>query len=882
MIHTSHIPACVRRPALALLAVLLFSLICPPLRPRAEPPVIDLLPLRDGWEGSSTGEWSRTDVYHTGRTGYPGRDETGVLVPGFEEVVVSKASVYLEYDLDSLANIKDRMLYGLAPNPLSDGSLADQRVKVSEDPFHGFPAVTVEVVDSWSSYAFRADGREVWNGSATYLTRYICFTTTANGPCTLITETVYAMVQNPGGLGERGERQALDAMVADADAWIASWKITPAKVERRLTVAGYDGTDTIHMPLTFPIKAEESGQPLANEPVGFRFLGDVRCLADEYAVWNGETKRWDWVSQNLAVEETLQAATDARGDLILRVVVSFDRLRLDGKTLPCTVRLVTAIAAQPGDPSTIVEQSVEVTIRHPVFVRDVFFYANTDPTGPSRWIRTKLLDENPYYQYVMSGYGQRLTAPVPGADQVGLPEGYSRQEVGAAYPNPSDVLRRVQLAEAGSSEYRSFVPPEAGTDYYYPLNGGTSIVVSLHDSLYCGDCSAWMRPGDGIGVAVLWADGVSGFFSVRQVRVSEPIGMGVLVLGEGSQYGAQSAEGDPRARFVVQQGMDFLVKSGLEWGAGAVGGPVAGEFTGMIVETLQLAGDVIELANIYDRPVRLVTFRSEASVTANEDGSMTLYTFSGSPSVTDEAGNEVAAGEGEGVTFAIEGAIGPAVPQEAPAGALAMQAAAPQEPGPYAGAIEPAADAGLGMIGEVIEMPEETLPDPETWGSEGTVVPPVKPPDDTPWGLIVGGGLGLLGGGAAVVLARKSRKGQPQGAPRAKAPAKPAQRAKAARTASPRARAAGPAAAAQRAKAARAASPAPEEALRTAGAAARCPECGNAVRPEGGFCSACGVKVAATAPTEAEPAASTPGCPHCGGEVGEHARFCGSCGRPLE
>lgn len=873
--HRAH--AQVRRPSLILLAVLLFILLCPPLQPRAEPPVIDLLPLRDGWEGSSTGEWSRTDSYRTGRPGYPGRWETGELMIGYEEVVVSKASVYIEYDFDSLANIKDRMTYGLAPDPLQDGSLADQRVKVSEDPFHGFPAVTVEVVSSWSSYAFRADGKEVWDGSATYMSRYICFATTANGPCTLITESVHATVNNPGGLGERGERQAFDAMVADADAWIAGWKITPAKVERRLTVAGYDGTDTIHMPLTFPIKAEEFGQPLANEPVGFRFLGDVRCLADQYAVWNGETKRWDWVSQSLAVEETLQAATDAKGDLILRVVVDFDRLGLDGKKLPCTVQLVTAIAAQPGDPSTLIEQSVEVTIRHPVFVRDVFFSAGADPTGPSRWIRTKLLDENPYYQYVMDGYGQRLTVPVPGAGQVGLPAGYSRQEVGAAYPYPSDVLKRVLLAEAGSSEYKSFVPPEAGTDYYFPLNGGTSMVVSLHNSLYCGDCTAWMRPGDGIAVEVLWADGVNGLFSVRQIRVSEPIGMGVLIFGDGSQYGAQSGEGNPRARFVAGQGIDILIKTGLEAGATYIGGPVAGEFTGLIVETLQTAGDFIELANIYDRPVRLVTWRSEASVTAAEDGSLTLYNFSGSPSVTDEAGNEVYAGEGEGVRFAIDGAIEPAVAQEPPAAALAMQTTLTQVPGPYTGAVEPAADAGLEAVGEAIEPPVESELEPGAGEGDVPAVPPVEPPDDTPWGLILGGGLGLLGGGAAVVLARKSRKKRGTSSQGVRQAGPPAPRARAPRAAAPRGAAAAP----------RAPAPvvSPPEAP-----TAYCPVCGNPVRPEGGFCGACGARVAplrpraAAAPAaqgEVRPEDTTPNCPYCGGEVSSAARFCGSCGQDL-
>ncbi len=689
------------RLSIPLLAVLLLSLLFPPLAPRAEPPVVDLSPIPPKWTESGLGYWTRVEEgKSTGRTGYTAQLTRGEMVEG-EETIFSSADLVVIYDMDFLAGFAERVTASVQPATLKDGRKVDPQVKVTTGAFHGYRATVVEISYSYPSYSYLAGDwtdegvQGHWEGGATSLRRETCFETTPGGLCTVVREAIAAYTSWPAALGENAEKDTFAAIVAEVDAWKDRWTITgPVLVERKLTATGYDGTDMVHMPLTFAIKAEENGQPLANEPISFRFLGDVQCLADEYAAWDAGSQGWSAVSQNLAVDDTLQAVTDAKGELTLRVVLDFDRMYRFGRKLPCAVELWAAMAAKPGAYDTVIEQRAPVTIRHPVFIRDVFFYSAQDPTGNSRWIRTMLLNESPYSEFVMSGYGRRLTEPVPGAGQVGLPKGYSQQGVGAAYPEPAEVFSRVYLAAPGSSEYASFKPPATQTDYFYPVAGGSKLMISLHDDLYCGTCGANMQPGDGIAVAVMWADGVNGLFSQRLVneRAAE------VMFGDGSHYGARTSEESGWIRFAIGQGCDVLVKAGLVAGATWFGGPAAGAWTALLVESWQSTADLAELVEM-GVSKKLITFRSEASLTSNPDGSTTLYNFAGSPSVTDEAGNEVFAGEGEAVSFTYDGPVQPSAAQEAPAAAVAMQAVLSQEPGPYEGAVDYPVDAGLESIG---------------------------------------------------------------------------------------------------------------------------------------------------------------------------------------
>ena len=135
------------------------------------------------------------------------------------------------------------------------------------------------------------------------------------------------------------------------------------------------------------------------------------------------------------------------------------------------------------------------------------------------------------------------------------------------------------------------------------------------------------------------------------------------------------------------------------------------------------------------RSKKLIVFRSEASVTSAVDGTITLYNFSGAPSVLDDAGNEVLAGEGEAVTFTYEGPIQPATAQDPPAAAQLLQDALSAEPGP------------------------ESVP----VSSDLPVTSPDAPMADVPWVPLAVGAAGLLGVGALAVAIKRSRRPRQHG-----------------------------------------------------------------------------------------------------------------------
>ena len=488
--------------------------------------------------------------------------------------------------------------------------------------------------------------------------------------------------------------------------------------ERTLSMVGYDGTDTKHLPLTFVVEAKEDGRALAHEDVGFRFGGDVQCLADQYATWDAESRTWQPLTQNLAADQTLLAATDANGQLVLRTVLDFGRMGLFGKKLPCTIELRAAIRAASGD--SIIEQRTQTTIRHPVFISDIFFKSGNDPVYPgnSRWIRTRLLDTFPFWQHTIDGYGTK----------VAVGESYR------AYPNPRDINSRIYLRapDAHETDWVSFQPPSSQTDYFYPVSGGTSLLISLGDppNTLCGTCQAAMSEGDGIAVAVLWADGTRGLFA----QTLETERFAWVTFGDGSHYGATTSEVAGWDRFAVNQACDVLIKAGAVGTATWLGGPAAGAWTALLVDTWQTTSTIAELVEM-GRSKKLIVFRSEASVTSAVDGTITLYNFSGAPSVLDDAGNEVLAGEGEAVTFTYEGPIQPATAQDPPAAAQLLQDALSAEPGP------------------------ESVP----VSSELPVTSPDAPMADVPWVPLAVGAAGLLGVGALAVAIKRSRRPRQHG-----------------------------------------------------------------------------------------------------------------------
>ena len=448
---------------------------------------------------------------------------------------------------------------------------------------------------------------------------------------------------------------------------VATPSETPAP-KRSLSITGYDGTDTTHMPLTFSVLAKEGAIPLAGEPLSFRFLGDVQCLADYYAIWDAGARRWQEYNQNLAVEGALQTLTNENGEVLLRAVLDFDRMRLFGRQLPCAIQLWAGIAA--GMPESLIEQRADVSIRHPVFIRDIFFRANQDPIyGNGRWTRLSVLGSAVYAQQLDPRYGESAGDP-------------------PALPDPSAVADRITI------DMQPFTPPSFDRDYFRPVDPWTTLYIDtceLHwvrGSRTGSEPIAYLKPGDGIMMHVLWADGLEGTFSQIQ-RAGDKCVLAV-VFGDGTSERTEINEEAGWGRFAVSQGADFLIKKTVVLGATLVGGPAFGAWTAFVLGTYQDVQTVTDLIRM-TQSNKMVTFRSEASITANADGSLTLHNFSGSPGVWNAAGSEIVAGEGQAIDFWVDGMVEAPETREPPDAAKEMQDVLADPSKPYA---EPSVEEG--------------------------------------------------------------------------------------------------------------------------------------------------------------------------------------------
>jgi hypothetical protein len=470
--------------------------------------------------------------------------------------------------------------------------------------------------------------------------------TIAAGTCLGFTVAyTYEYVWQPTGINELIPTQETQATLT----------LTP-EVQRELTVTGYDGSDTLHTPLTFLIQARENDKPLANEPVYFQFGGDVNCLADLYAIWDEASNSWMPESVNLAWainENKIQTTTDNKGQVIIRVLLDFSRMHLKSISLPCAETLKVEVAKQAGDQANRVTAENTVTIRYPLYIQNVFFWAEKDPQPPSRWIRLGMID-NEYS-------GDVITKNYNGRSKPGYPETYR-------------ILERVKV------NGQAFQPPVNNRDYFSPISAGDTLEVDLCNNT--GNYYAEMLPEDGIAVSVMWMDGTQGVFAQRH----QDREMGCILVVKFDPEGTRSVEtNDPNTfnSFMVGQVGDFVIHTalfiGVTWGVG----PVAGGLTAYLVDSVQTVGDINDLYKLGrgDYRMRTIVFRSEASVTTAKDGLTTLYNFEGSPAVIDDAGNEVVAVPGEAIDFRLTGAVSVAEKRDPPEEVSALQTLIAHEPG---------------------------------------------------------------------------------------------------------------------------------------------------------------------------------------------------------
>ncbi len=715
--------------------------------------------------------------------------------------------------------------------------------------------------------------------------------------------------------------------LADLDQSLAPRELRNAKVEllfrpldergyygwargfrQNLTVTGYNGeTDPIRMPMTFWIKLEDEGKPVKGAPTPFEVEGDVKCLADKFAVWDPGARKWTEEVHNFAtgpVSGDKAPLTGSDGMVIVRLFLDYGRMRLFKLQLPCTLDF-TAYAPTAGDEETFQKAETTLEIISPAFVRSVLYQLITKEGATTRQRVFNVTQLRDWY------------APLtPTEDRFGLNPTPTFEE-----PTQARVLSRISLGG------KQLSPPLDRADYFLPIKPGDQLIIDASSQplpVADGQDRSWVvRHGDGIGVQIMWLDGSEGIFTVnnRSPQWNSVLALRVIDSWATTQ-GMPLSDEKGLALFVVNQGVDFVIKTAVVGGATALGGPVAGAWAAVIVNRVQDVNDAKELVDLAQSNRRVIWLRSLVSLTTDLDGRSTLYVFEGSPGVEDNAGGEVTVGAGQAVEFAMEGEISPPVAQEPSPLAQAMIDALPAAAAPAALSIEEA------VSGEPARTQET---DSSGWLSEdqsGDFL------EDLPAGITdtLGDDLGgidwgvALGVGAATMvlvaiygMARRGKKRDAQtvtaqdGAYAIQPPAK----SKAAKEppASPRrTRAAKSSATARAAAPKEQSAPAPpakprkrsnfvpavdpgeseaapsEDALPAASekadtpapaAGLTCPRCGQPLRAGARFCGRCGAQL--EEPAEAPPPPlDEPRCPVCHAPVRPGARFCGACGHALD
>lgn len=635
---------------------------------------------------------------------------------------------------------------------------------------------------------------------------------------------------------------------------------------QNLTVVGYSGeTDPTRMPLTFWITLEDAGKPLPGTQIPFEVGGDVKCLADRYAIWDDANRQWldRWHNFATGPVSTADApVTDTRGLVTVRLFLDFSRMRLFDLQLPCTLQFA-AFAPNPASPQTFQKAETTLEVKSPAFIRSIFYNVVTRE-GAAR-------KDNIFGLNQLRDWYQPIT---PSNDRFGLNPTPTFEE-----PTQARVLSRISL------DGQEFVPPTAHNDYYAVLRPGTILSVDASSQPLPvnsdGSGRLWTpRHGDGIGLTIMWLDGTTGLFVVhnRSPDINSVLRMR-FVEGWGTTQGAPSSDEAWFTRFVISQGADWVVKSAVVGGATLVGGPVAGAWAGIIVEGAQKVNDLRSIGELSRQNARVIWIRSIVALTSEAEGRQTLYVFEGSPGVEDAQGNEIAVAAGQAVEFTQDGDVSPPSAQDPPALALALLEALPDADPPIAATLEENAPSAHSQNG--------LRRDDDSGMSSGEFLDDLLgdlPHDilsslsDDQWTLVAGVGALVVVIVFGTALRRRGRRAQsgpmqagdfavvpekaPSAAPRKRRSPRPSAPPSATRDVtrpSP--------------DVVRAGNPRPQSAP-----ARTCSRCGQPVRATARFCAHCGEPRVDPALVALPP---TPVCPNCHTPVRPGVHFCGACGHQL-
>ena len=452
------------------------------------------------------------------------------------------------------------------------------------------------------------------------------------------------------------------------DLWLYGFATGDSQIE----IATYDGSNsTEHMPFTFHISVKMAGKMAAGADIGVRFIGELRALADQFAVWDEAKRDWIVTSEvNLALRDVLPVKLDARGQAIVRGYLDFGRMYLFKLKLPVESGIEVSVAgAAP--------KQASISLKHPAFIRNLYFWCANDPQWPgaSRWIRLSYLN-GPTCSDYLEDTEERVV--------FGTRVPRNRYGVGdrPSYPTPSEIPKRVLI------NGQPFQLPDWQRDFFYALSERDELIIDMAASGKVARGGFSPMPGDGVMVEMLWLDGVTALFAQR--RGDEDF---LAIRLPRSTDGLSGTAEQTWIRFFVEQAADWLVtdrliQAGVVTGATIAGGPVAGAWAAVICEAGLRLNDAAELAQAGTTRHKVVLVRSQIAVTHSGTGALQLYTFEGHPGVVWD-GRETRAGAGEAINFALDGPVEPARPSAPPAQAAALLAALPTSEAPTGGASQP-------------------------------------------------------------------------------------------------------------------------------------------------------------------------------------------------
>lgn len=456
------------------------------------------------------------------------------------------------------------------------------------------------------------------------------------------------------------------------DVWLHGFATGATRIE----IAAYDGSNsTQHMPFTFHISVQVAGKPAAGAEIGLRFIGELRALADQFAVWDEGRRDWIVTSEvNLARRDLWPVKLDARGQVIVRGYVDFGRMSLFKLALPVETGIEVSMAGAP-------PKQAPMTLRHPAFIRNVYFWCANDPQWPgaSRWIRLSYLGGPACTSYLEQTEERVIFGTRMPRNRYGVGDRPS-------YPTPYEIPKRVLVNR------KPFELPDWQRDFFHPLNAGDELIIDMAASGKVASGGFSPMPGDGVMVEMLWLDGVTALFAQR--RGEEDF---LLLRLPASAESLPGTAEQTWIRFFVDQAADWLVtdrliQAGVVTGATIAGGPVAGAWAAVICEAGLRIKDAAELAQAGTTQHKVVLVRSQLAVTRSETGGLQLYTFEGQPGIVWN-GRETRASAGEAIAFTLDGAPGPARPAAPPPQAAALAAALPASEGPTGAASDRAPTA---------------------------------------------------------------------------------------------------------------------------------------------------------------------------------------------